>query len=273
LAIRCEVKNISKRFAFQGKSSTRSSAGEDQPRKYLDVLNQVSFQVSKGEFVSIVGPSGCGKSTLLRVIAALERPTTGEVLIDGMRADEPGTNRGFIFQDVGLYPWRNALQNAEFFLELKGVDKQKRRGIAMEKLELVGLSEFVNYYPVQLSGGMQQKVAIARALSIEPSILLMDEPFGSLDALSREKAQVDLLRILSEDRERSVLFVTHDIDEAVFLGDRVLVFSRRPGMIREVIDTKLGDRRWETDIRANPEFGHYCARARSLLKQEAEILP
>lgn len=268
---RCEVRNVAKKFVFQGTGRRGIFGGKEASRKYLGVLNDVSFSISRGEFVSIVGPSGCGKSTLLRIIAGLAKPTSVEVLVDGNRVVEPGTDRGFIFQEGGLYPWRNAVQNAEFFLELKGMPKEQRREIAMKKLGLVGLSDFANYYPVQLSGGMQQKVALARALCIEPSILLMDEPFGSLDALSREKAQADLLQILARDRERSVLFVTHDIDEAVFLGNRVLVFSQRPGKIREIIETDMGERRWERDVRADARFRDYCTRIRRLLKQETVV--
>jgi len=267
LSIRCDIRNVSKRFAFQGKTKTVFGKRDYGP-KFLEVLSEVSFGVAKGEFVCLVGPSGCGKSTLLRIIAALEKPTSGEVLIDGSGVTAPGTDRGYIFQDVGLYPWRNALQNVEFFLELRGVIKEERKKIALEKLDLVGLSDFASYYPVQLSGGMQQKVAIARALCIEPSVLLMDEPFGSLDALSREKAQTDLLQILAKDRERSVLFVTHDIDEAVFLGDRIVVFSQRPGKVKEVIELDLGTQRWDHDVRADSKFGKYCTRVRSQLAQE-----
>jgi NitT/TauT family transport system ATP-binding protein len=244
--------------------------GKQFQQNYLEVLANVSFEVSKGEFVCIVGPSGCGKSTLLRIIASLEKPSSGEVFIDGKRITAPGTDRGFIFQDGGLYPWRNALQNVEFFLELREMDKVQRRKIALEKLELVGLSDFANYYPVQLSGGMQQKVAIARALCIEPSVLLMDEPFGSLDALSREKAQTDLLRVLTEDKERSVIFVTHNIDEAVFLGDRVFVFSSRPGKIKGIIDVDLGSQRWAGDVRSERNFTDHCIRVRERLSEKAE---
>ncbi|HZW56522.1 MAG TPA: ABC transporter ATP-binding protein [Nitrososphaerales archaeon] len=228
----------------------------------LDVLDHVNFNIQKGEFVSIVGPSGCGKSTLLRIISGLERPSTGSVLIDGRPVSGTAQDRGFIFQAVGLYPWRNTIENVEFFLELKGVPREERRRIALEKLQLVGLADFASYPPVQLSGGMQQKVAIARALSTEPSLLLMDEPFGALDALSREKAQSDLLQILSKDMERSILFVTHSIDEAVYLSDKIIVFSPRPGKIRELIQVDLGTNRFERDIRSEQKFSAYCSEVR-----------
>ena len=237
------------------------------------MLQDISFTVQKGEFVSIVGPSGCGKSTLLRIIAGLEKPTQGQVLIDGEKVDGPRKDKGFIFQAVGLYPWRNTVQNVEFFLELRGVKKQERRRIALEKLSLVGLYDFANYSPVQLSGGMQQRVAIARALSIEPSILLMDEPFGALDALSREKAQQDLLNVLTNDRERSVLFVTHSIDEAVFLSNTVVVFTARPGKISKVFNIDIkNERRTSSEIRTEADFTKYCADIRRALMGEVQLV-
>ncbi|MDG6906390.1 MAG: ABC transporter ATP-binding protein [Nitrososphaerota archaeon] len=225
----------------------------------------MSLDVDRGEFLSIVGPSGCGKSTLLRIIAGLEKPTSGHVLIDGQKVTGPARTKGFIFQAVGLYPWRNTVQNVEFYLEINGVPKKERRRIAEEKLALVGLSEFANFPPVQLSGGMQQKVAIARALTVEPSILLMDEPFGALDALSRERSQADLLQILSKDKERSIIFVTHGIDEAVFLSDKVVVFSPRPGKIKQTLNVELGGARWSRDIRSTSKFNEYCNEVRRTL--------
>jgi NitT/TauT family transport system ATP-binding protein len=231
----------------------------------LEVLDHINFDVNKGEFVSIVGPSGCGKSTLLRIISGLETPSSGTVIIDDMPVSGPSRDRGFIFQAVGLYPWRSTIQNVEFFLEIKGVDKNERRRVALEKLQLVGLEEFANYPPVQLSGGMQQRVAIARALSTEPNLLLMDEPFGALDALSREKAQADLLQILSKETERSILFVTHSIEEAVYLSDRIIVFSPRPGKIKSIMSIDLSERRFERDVRSEPKFLSYCVDVRHQL--------
>ncbi len=270
---KCEICNVSKRFHRQSTKKRGWLRGRETSSEplYLDALQGVSFDISEGEFVSIVGPSGCGKSTLLRIIAGLDRPSAGEVLIDGNRVSGPTNERGFIFQDVGLYPWRNAIQNVEFFLELRGVKKDERRRIAMQKLELVGLSEFANYPPVQLSGGMQQKVAIARALAVEPSILLMDEPFGALDALSRERAQTDLLRILSKDQQRSVLFVTHSIEEAVFLSDKVVVFTSRPGTIQSVMSIELRQPRWDGDVRSENNFTAYCKNVRQSLMQEMVV--
>jgi NitT/TauT family transport system ATP-binding protein len=278
LTIKCEVKDVSKGFRMRHISAMRkkgvfsflSPRGDSQPgngktMQRLDVLDHVSFSVQKGEFVSIVGPSGCGKSTLLRIISGLETPSQGTVLVDDKQVSGTAHDRGFIFQAVGLYPWRNAIQNVEFFLELKGLNRNERRSIAMEKLKLVGLSDFANYPPVQLSGGMQQKVAIARALATEPSLLLMDEPFGALDAMSREKAQSDLLQILSNEAERSILFVTHSIDEAVYLSNRIIVFSPRPGKIKAVIDVDLGTRKFEKEIRSERKFTDYCIEVRQRL--------
>jgi NitT/TauT family transport system ATP-binding protein len=273
LTIKCSVNNVSKKFplrqppaqrkkssvfGFLSHSGNPNSSGKDGKGLRLQVLDHVSFDVQKGEFVSIVGPSGCGKSTLLRIISGLDTPSSGFVSIDDKQVNGTARDRGFIFQAVGLYPWRNTIQNVEFFLELQGVEKAERRRIAMEKLELVGLAEFANYPPVQLSGGMQQKVAIARALATEPSLLLMDEPFGALDALSREKAQSDLLQILSSEAERSIVFVTHSIDEAVYLSDRIIVFSPRPGKIKSIIPVDLGVRRFERDVRTESKFTNHC---------------
>jgi len=268
--IKCEIQDVSKRFL--SRSQTRQGTFRQSKPIFLEVLKNINFSIAKGEFVSIVGTSGCGKSTLLRIIAGLEKPTSGQVLIDEKKVEAPAEDKGFIFQAVGLYPWRNTIQNVEFFLELRGAKKAERRKIALEKLNLVGLLEFANYSPVQLSGGMQQRVAIARALTVEPSILLMDEPFGALDALSREKAQQDLLDVLSKDRERSILFVTHSIDEAVFLSNTVLVFTPRPGQVRKSFQIELGERRrYDKNIRTEPEFTKYCAEVRESLIEEHAI--
>ncbi len=268
LTIKCEIQGVSKHFL--SRSETRQGTFKQPKPVFLEVLENINFSISKGEFVSIVGPSGCGKSTLLRIIAGLERPTSGQVMIDERKVEGPREDKGFIFQAVGLYPWRNTIQNVEFFLELRGVKKEERHRIAMDKLGVVGLSEFANYSPVQLSGGMQQRVAIARALTVEPSILLMDEPFGALDALSREKAQKDLLDVLSKDRERSILFVTHSIDEAVFLSNTVVVFTPRPGRVRKIFQVDLGDERRRADrgIRTEADFTKSCADVRQSLIEE-----
>jgi len=204
----------------------------------LDVLRGVDLAVDRGEFISVVGPSGCGKTTFLRIIAGLEQATSGEVLLDGHAVRKPGGDRGFVFQNDSLLPWRTVLANALIGREIAGQVGPAERRHTMELLKLVGLEGFEHYYPRQLSGGMRQRVNLARALAIDPEILLMDEPFSALDAQTREIMQTELLRIWDEGR-KTVLFVTHQIDEAVFLSDRVLVFARRPGRLQADIKIPL----------------------------------
>jgi NitT/TauT family transport system ATP-binding protein len=204
----------------------------------LDVLRDVDAAVGPGEFISLVGPSGCGKTTLLRIIAGLEPATSGEVLLDGRAVHQPGRDRGFVFQSDNLLPWRSVFANAFIGHELAGHTGAAERSRVGELLRLVGLGGFENYFPRQLSGGMRQRVNLARALAIDPDILLMDEPFSALDAQTREIMQTELMRIWESGR-KTVLFVTHQIDEAVFLSDRVLVLARRPGRIQETITVAL----------------------------------
>jgi NitT/TauT family transport system ATP-binding protein len=211
-------------------------------------LADVALDVAEGEFVSLIGPSGCGKSTLLRLIADLLAPTSGEVLVNGKSAHQARLDQdyGMAFQQAGLFEWRSVQKNIELPLELKGWDKSKRAERARAMLELVKLAEFAKHMPWQLSGGMQQRVAIARALAAHPPLLLMDEPFGALDEMTREHMQDELLRICSATGT-TVVFVTHSIPEAVYLSDRVVVMSPRPGRITSVIDVHLGrDRSEET---------------------------
>lgn len=210
--------------------SFQNENGED-----LKALSDVTLEVEEGEFICILGPSGCGKTTLLRIIAGLERPTGGEVFVDGEPVDGPTPRLGMIFQDYSLYPWRRVLDNIAFGLEIAGVEKATRGATARKYLELVGLKEFADAFPYELSGGMRQRVAVARALAIEPAVVLMDEPFGALDAQTRNAMQRELLDIWEQTR-KTVLFVTHSVDEAVFLADRIVVLSTRPGRIREVVD-------------------------------------
>src|SRR5262245_50736119 len=217
--------------------------------RQVDALNAIDLTVAPGEFVSLIGPSGCGKSTLLRLIANLIEPTTGDVKVNGKPAVQARLDQdyGMAFQQAGLFDWRTVVKNVELPLELKGWDKTRRRTRAMEMLGLVKLQEFAEHRPWQLSGGMQQRVAIARALAAHPQLLLMDEPFGALDEMTREHMQAELLRICAET-ETSVVFVTHSIPEAVYLSDRVVVMSPRPGRIIRVIDVELGEHR-DTDTR------------------------
>jgi NitT/TauT family transport system ATP-binding protein len=221
----------------------------------LHALQDINLAVARGEFICVVGPSGCGKTTFLRIVAGLERATTGEVLLDGRALRGPGTDRGFVFQSDSLLPWRTVFANAIIGREVAGQVGAAERRRTMELLKLVGLEGFENYHPRQLSGGMRQRVNLARALAIDPEILLMDEPFAALDAQTREIMQTELVRIWEQGR-KTVLFVTHQIDEAVFLSDRVLVFARRPGRLRENVTIELPRPR-ALAIKRTPEFVRY----------------
>ncbi|GAB3527132.1 ABC transporter ATP-binding protein [Phytohabitans suffuscus] len=206
-------------------------------------LTGVDLTVGSGQFVSLIGPSGCGKSTLLRVVADLVPPTGGTVTVAGKPARKARLDQeyGIAFQQAGLFDWRTVRRNVELPLELRGASRAQRRERAREMLDLVGLADFAGHYPPQLSGGMRQRVAIARALAVHPPLLLMDEPFGALDEMTRERLQDELLRICARTGT-STIFVTHSIPEAVYLSDRVVVMSPRPGRITDVIDIDLGER-------------------------------
>ena len=232
----------------------------------VDALIDIDLAVEPGEFVSLIGPSGCGKSTLLRLIANLIDPTTGDVLVNGRSAAQARLDQdyGMAFQQAGLFDWRTVEKNIELPLELKGWDKAKRRARAHEMLELVKLPEFARHMPWQLSGGMQQRVAIARALAAHPPLLLMDEPFGALDEMTREHMQAELLRICRAT-ETTVVFVTHSIPEAVYLSDRVVVMSPRPGRITEIVDIDLGLTRHES-TREHAGFFSAVTAVRSALR-------
>lgn len=208
----------------------------------VTALSGIDLTVASGEFVSLIGPSGCGKSTLLRLIADLDTPTAGDIRVFGKPAPTARVDQeyGIAFQQAGLLPWRTVSANIELPLEIHGVEAAARRARSAELLELVGLTEFAKHYPDQLSGGMQQRVAIARSLAEQPRLLLMDEPFGALDEMTRERMQTELLRIRAETGA-AVVFVTHSIPEAVYLSDRVIVMSPRPGRITASIDVRLGD--------------------------------
>lgn len=241
------------RKAFEGR------AGE------VVALDGIDFEIAEKEFVSVIGTSGCGKSTLLSIIAGLEEQTAGEVLVDGNPVHGPGRDRGVVFQTYTLFPWMTAQKNVEFALE--GGSRTDRAKVAREHLELVGLEGFADAYPSQLSGGMRQRIAIARALSYKPEVLLMDEPFGALDAQTRQLMQELLTRIWEEHR-LTVMFVTHDIDEAVFLSDRVLVMTARPGKIKE--DITIGVERPRTfEVLSTPEFFEYKSRLLEAVREES----
>ena len=211
-----------------------SKSFEKGEHEVVEALADVSIELEDKEFVCVLGPSGCGKSTLLRIIAGLERPTSGKVLIDEGEVTRPDRKLGMIFQDYSLYPWRTVNENIALGLELQGVPEEQQAAIVQKYLALTGLSEFRNSYPYELSGGMRQRVAVVRALAVDPIVLLMDEPFGALDAQTRNKLQHDLLDIWDKTK-KTILFVTHSVDEAVFLADRIVVLTPRPGTICEVI--------------------------------------
>jgi len=232
----------------------------------VDALVGIDLTVSAGEFVSLIGPSGCGKSTLLRLVGNLIEPSAGSVTVNGKpaRAARLDQDYGMAFQQSGLFEWRNVAKNIELPLELKGWDKAKRAARAQEMLELVKLPEFAGYFPWQLSGGMQQRVAIARALAAHPPLLLMDEPFGALDEMTREHMQGELLRICAETHT-TVVFVTHSIPEAVYLSTRVVVMSPRPGRITDVVDVDLGVHR-DDDTREADAFYKKITEVREALR-------
>jgi NitT/TauT family transport system ATP-binding protein len=269
---------MSSRIQLSGVRQTFLVRGNDDRKlREFVALDDLSIDIRAGEFLTVVGPSGCGKSTVLDLVAGLTRPTSGTVSVDGRVITGPGLDRSVVFQQYTLLPWRTAQANIEFALEAAGrragrrkerLSKAQRVERARTYLELVGLTDFANRYPHELSGGMKQRVAIARSLSYQPEVLLMDEPFGALDAQTRERLQEELVAIW-ERTGTTVVFITHDIDEAVFLGQRVAVMSARPGRIQEVIDVDL-DRRTagDRDLRATPEFAAYRHRIWTLLREQ-----
>ena len=226
-------------------------------------LKNVNFKTHKREFVCVIGPSGCGKSTLIRILAGLESHTSGEVLLDNKPINGPGRDRGMVFQGYTLFPWLNVKQNVKFGLKMNNIDSAEASKEADLWLELVGLEKFANAYPHELSGGMKQRVAIARALVNQPRILLMDEPFGALDAQSRCKMQTHLLEIW-RNIDVTILFITHDLDEAIFLADRILVLKAHPGEVQELIEVSVPRPRSVDDL-ISPEFLATKARLEALI--------
>ena len=202
-------------------------------------LNGVNLDIHDNEFICVVGPSGCGKSTLLNIIAGLHEATSGEVLVDGVKVEGTGVDRGVVFQQYALFPWLTVKKNVMFGLKLrKDLTDEQREEIAMKYIKIVGLEKFVDAYPKELSGGMKQRVAIARAYAVNPSLLLMDEPFGALDAQTRTQLQTELLKTWEEEK-KTCFFITHDVEEAILLATKVIVMSARPGRIKEVIDIDI----------------------------------
>jgi NitT/TauT family transport system ATP-binding protein len=232
----------------------------------LEAVKNIDMAVERGEFIAIVGPSGCGKTTFLRMVAGLETPTSGAITIDGQPLSGPGSNRGFVFQNDSLLPWRTVLSNALIGPEVSGKVGETEKKSTLDLLKLVGLGGFEKYYPRQLSGGMRQRVNLARALAIDPDVLLMDEPFAALDAQTREIMQTELLRIWEQGR-KTVLFVTHQIDEAVFLSDRVLVFARRPGRLQESVKIDLPRPR-VLGLKRDPAFVAYVDHIWKLIEDD-----
>jgi NitT/TauT family transport system ATP-binding protein len=243
----------------------RSEGGEPSDR--FTALEDITLDVRTGEFLALVGPSGCGKSTLLDLLGGLTLPTSGRILLDGRPIDGPARDRGIVFQQYALFPWRTAAQNVEFGLDIAGFKASERRERALNYLELVGLSAFAERYPHELSGGMKQRVAIARSLAYDPEVLLMDEPFAALDAQTRETLQGELLRIW-RTTGKTILFITHGIDEAVVLGQRVAVMTSRPGRIKQVVEVPEALRSETEDVRSLREFGPVRHEVWSLLRDE-----
>lgn len=248
------------------------SAGYDNTRRAtrLIVLRDIDLDVNRGEFLAIVGPSGCGKTTLINMIAGFVAPLSGAIAVDGATVTGPGADRAMVFQDYALLPWRTVERNVHFALENPTVrlDRAEAAARTAEVLDLVGLAGFEKSYPYQLSGGMQQRVGIARALVTRPDILLMDEPFGAVDAMTREAMQAEFERIIAASGQ-TVVFITHSIDEAVALGDRVAVISSRPGRLKELIDIDLPRSRFDEEVKRDPRFAEYTQHIWGLLRDEA----
>jgi NitT/TauT family transport system ATP-binding protein len=254
---------------FQGVQRIFRQGGKD-----FVALQDIDLEVQDREFVAIVGPSGCGKTTCMRMAAGLEHPTAGRVLVDGIEVTVPGPDRAVVFQQFALFPWKTVWDNIEFGLRSLAVDAAESRRRIEHYIGLMGLNGYERAFPHQLSGGMQQRVAIARAYVLDPKVLLMDEPFGALDAQTRVVMQEELVR-LARQHPRTVLFITHAVDEAVYLADRIVVMSRRPGTIREIIDVKtLRDaERWDShprieDVMDLPSFVHLRTHVWKLLRDQ-----
>jgi NitT/TauT family transport system ATP-binding protein len=263
------LRNVTKEFTVRpGKRAARNTGTEPS---VLTALEDLSLDVAAGEFLTLVGPSGSGKTTLLDLLAGLSRPTSGQVLVDGKEVTGPGQDRAVVFQQYALFPWRTASANVSIGLENTGLARKERAAKASEFLDLVGLAGFEDRYPHELSGGMKQRVAIARSLAYEPDVLLMDEPFAALDAQTREQLQDELLRIWKATG-KTIVFITHGIDEAVYLGQRVAVLSARPGKLKEIVDiTTIPDRDGDADIRSHPAFVEHRHQVWSLLHDEVRL--
>jgi NitT/TauT family transport system ATP-binding protein len=257
-AIKISFQQVRKEFSVRGE-------GGGAPR--FTALEDITLDVRAGEFLALVGPSGCGKSTLLDLLGGLTVPTSGRILLEGRPITGPARDRGIVFQQYALFPWLTAAQNVEFGLDIAGLKSRERRDRARHYLDLVGLAGFADRYPHELSGGMKQRVAIARSLAYDPEVLLMDEPFAALDAQTRETLQGELLRIW-RSTGKTIVFITHGIDEAVVLGQRVAVMTSRPGRIKQVIDVPEELHSETEDVRSLPVFGSVRHEVWSLLREE-----
>lgn len=247
--------------------------GGNRHRRPVEALRDVSLSLPAGSLTCIVGESGCGKSTLLRMAAGILRPTSGSVCIAGEEIRSPGRERAFVFQDHNLFPWKTTRQNVEWGAKMMGVPRDRYRSNSERLLAVMGLERFANSLPGELSGGMKQRVGIARALCVEPSWLLMDEPFSALDAHTRERMQTELLRVLEEER-RGVLFITHSVDEAILLADRVIVMSPRPGTVLQEVPIDLPRPRSGRlpEVRRDPRWAEYRLRLDDLLNGQGKPL-
>jgi NitT/TauT family transport system ATP-binding protein len=232
-------------------------------------LQNFDIDVAEHEFLSIVGPSGCGKSTFLNVLLGLIKPDSGDIRVRGAPISGPSTDRAMVFQEFGLLPWRTVQANIELGLELKGMAGDARRRVSQPLIEMVGLSGFEGHFPHELSGGMKQRVGLARALATDPNVLLMDEPFAALDAQTRDLMQIELLRIW-QTAKKTVLFVTHQIDEAIYLSDRVVVMTKRPGRAKQIFDIGLPRPR-DYEMRMTPEFNELKLQIWNALKDEITV--
>lgn len=241
---------------------------KDEKVNSFVAIDNVTLRVREGEFLTIVGPSGCGKSTFLDVVAGLAKKDHGKVLIDGVEVTKPSLDRGIVMQGYALFPWLTVKRNVEFGLDIKGVSKEQKEKIGREYIELVGLSGFENRYPHELSGGMKQRIAIARALAYDPKVLLMDEPFAAIDEQTKESLHLELLRIW-EKTHKTIIFVTHSIEEAVFLSDRVAVMSKNPGTIKQIVDVSLPRPRNDA-VKSSPQFSILRHRIWKLLHNQTE---
>lgn len=236
--------------------------------QHVTAIEDVSLEVSQGEFVAIVGPSGCGKTTLLNIVAGFIPPTRGEVLLNGRRVQGPGPDRGVVFQSFALFPWKTVLDNVGFGLKMRGVPKEERDRIAREFIALIGLNGFEHRYPHELSGGMQQRVGVARVLANHPEVMLMDEPFASVDAQTRMTLQEELT-LIWEAKQPTILFVTHDVEEAVFLANRVVVLSPRPGQVRDIVAVELPRPRAWSALLEDTAYRRLVAQVLSLVRTSA----